>query len=121
MLNIIWVLLFLAGLITGILTGRINEVAQSILTSADEAVKFSIGLLGVVALWCGLIQILEDAGGVRAASKLLRPLITKLFPGTARKRKGAVQHYNKYFRKFFRAWQRRDTLGDRSGRGNEKQ
>ena len=83
MLNIIWVLLFLAGLITGILTGRINEVAQSILTSADEAVKFSIGLLGVVALWCGLIQILEDAGGVRAASKLLRPLITKLFPGTA--------------------------------------
>lgn len=42
MLNIIWVLLFLAGLITGILTGRINEVAQSILTSADEAVKFSI-------------------------------------------------------------------------------
>ena len=82
MLNIIWALLFIVGLIVGIINGRINEVAQSIMTSADDAVKFSIGLLGIVALWCGIIQILEDAGGVRAASKVLRPLITKLFPGT---------------------------------------
>lgn len=83
MLNIVWVLLFIIGIISGIANGKINEVAQSIMTSADEAVKFAIGLVGIVALWCGIIQILEDAGGVRAASKVLRPVITKLFPGTA--------------------------------------
>ena len=83
MLNIVWVLLLIIGFIAGIINGRINEIAQSIMTSADDAVKFAIGLLGIVALWCGIIQILEDAGGVRAASKVLRPLITKLFPGTA--------------------------------------
>ena len=83
MLNVVWALLLIIGLIAGIINGRIDEIAQSIMSSADSAVSFSIGLLGVVALWCGVIQILEDAGGVRAASRLLRPLITKLFPGTA--------------------------------------
>lgn len=82
MLNIIWALLFIIGIIAGIANGRIAEVAQSIMSSADDAVKFALGLLGIVALWCGIIQILEDAGGVRAASKLLRPLINKVFPGT---------------------------------------
>ena len=82
MLNIIWALLLIIGFIVGIINGRISEVAQSIMTSADDAVKFSIGLLGIVALWCGFIQIFEDSGGVRAASRMLRPLITKLFPGT---------------------------------------
>ena len=82
MLNIIWALLLIIGFIVGIINGRISEVAQSIMTSADDAVKFSIGLLGIVALWCGIFQIFEDSGGVRAASRMLRPLITKLFPGT---------------------------------------
>ena len=82
MLNIIWALLFIIGIIAGIANGRIAEVAQSIMSSADDAVKFALGLLGIVALWCGIIQILEDAGGVRTASKLLRPLINKVFPGT---------------------------------------
>lgn len=82
MLNFIWALLLAAGLITGIVNGRIQETAQSIMTSADDAVKFALGLVGVVALWCGFIQILEDAGVLKAASKILRPVITRLFPGT---------------------------------------
>ncbi len=82
MLNIIWAALLIAGLITGIFTGRIHSVAASIMTSADEAVKFAFGLIGAVALWCGLIQILEDAGVLKVTSKILKPVITKLFPGT---------------------------------------
>lgn len=74
--------MLVTGIITGIATGRMQEIVQSIMSSADDAVKFAFGLIGVVALWCGFIRILEDAGVLNAASKVLRPITTKLFPST---------------------------------------
>lgn len=85
MLNIIWALLLIIGFIVGIINGRISEVAQSIMTSADDAVKFSIGLLGIVALWCGIIQIFEDSGGCACSIKDATPTHNKTFSWNGRK------------------------------------
>ena len=82
MLNYIWAFLLIIGIITGAVNGRIQQVADSIIESANDAVMFCIGLLGIVALWCGLMQIFQDAGGIGFVSIIIRPVIRRLFPET---------------------------------------
>ena len=63
----------------------------NLVDASNDAVTFCIGLLGVVSLWCGLMRIFQDAGGINFISKLISPVIRKLFPET-RYNKEAEKH-----------------------------
>lgn len=80
MLNIIWAMLMLIGIVGGIILGKTEIIMNSIITSAGDAVKFAVGLIGIVSFWCGIIKILEDAGVVKWFSGIVKPVITRLFP-----------------------------------------
>ncbi len=80
MLNLVWSLLLAAGILCGIATGRIEAVTEAIVTSADDAVTFGLGIVGVCAFWCGMIRVLEAAGGLAFLQKLLRPIVVRIFP-----------------------------------------
>lgn len=82
-LDFIWVFLLITGILIGIATGNADQIGNALINSAGEAVSFCIGILGAVALWCGLMNILNEAGFIRFTAKLLRPVIRKLFPETA--------------------------------------
>ena len=53
----------------------------AVLDAADSAVKICIGLIGIMALWLGLLNIARDAGLVDAFARMMRPLMRWLFPG----------------------------------------
>ena len=57
---------------------RLNEAT---LDAAQSAVQICITLIGIMALWLGLMNIARDAGLVDAFARLLRPLMRWLFPG----------------------------------------
>ena len=57
---------------------RLNDAT---LDAAKTAVDICIGLIGIMALWLGLMNIAKDAGLVDAFARLLRPLMRWLFPG----------------------------------------
>ena len=59
---------------------KIKDVTNSALHYADIAVEISIGLVGVMALWLGIMKIAEEAGIIRYLSIGLRPLTKFLFP-----------------------------------------
>ena len=80
MLNIIWCVLLMIGILCGIATGRTDAVTEAIMTCSQEAVTFAIGMVGICAFWCGLIRILEAAGGLAALQKWVRPVIIRIFP-----------------------------------------
>ena len=82
MLNVIWCILLMTGILCGIAMGRVDAVTQAIVESAREAVTFAIGMVGICAFWCGLIRILEGAGGLSALQRLVKPAIVRLFPNT---------------------------------------
>ena len=82
MLNIIWSILMIAGIISAFLLNKTDDLMDTFVSSANDAVTFSIGLIGTVALWCGLIKILEDAGAVEWLCRKLKPVVTKIFPST---------------------------------------
>lgn len=60
--------------------GLMREVTAASVSSAKTAVDIAIGLIGQMALWLGLMRILEEAGLLRALARLLRPMMTRLFP-----------------------------------------
>lgn len=80
MLNYIWAFMLLSGIAYGAWSGNLVEVSNAILDSSAQAVSLVISMAGVVALWCGLMEIAEEAGIVRMLSGLLRPVIGWLFP-----------------------------------------
>jgi spore maturation protein A len=59
---------------------KMKAVTQAAIDFANTAVEIALGLIGVMALWLGLIKIAEEAGLVRLLTRLLAPLTKRLFP-----------------------------------------
>lgn len=80
MLNYIWAFMLLIGIVYGVWSGNLSAVSNAVLDSAAQAVNLAISMSGIVALWCGLMEIADKAGVVKLLSKGMRPLILWLFP-----------------------------------------
>ncbi len=81
MLNYIWLGLVLAGVLLGALTGQIAEVTQAAFDSAELAVlKIALPLVGIMAFWLGIMRLAERSGLVAILARLLRPVLTRIFP-----------------------------------------
>ena len=63
---------------------KLGDVTQAALDFAETAVTISLGLIGILALFLGLLKIAEDAGIVRAVVRLVRPVLGPLFPDIPR-------------------------------------
>ena len=80
MINVIWFLMIAVGVIVGAVNGNILAVTDSAINSAKTAVEISIGLIGVMALWLGIMKIAEESGLVKSLAKALRFIMVPLFP-----------------------------------------
>jgi spore maturation protein A len=81
MLNLIWIIMIFAGVMTGLLTGRVKEISDAALASCGNAVELAITMLGAMCLWSGIMRIAQKAGLVDALAKLLKGVFKFLFPG----------------------------------------
>ena len=57
-----------------------QELSEAAISSAGSAVELAIGLVGVMALFLGLMKVAEAGGLLTVLARLLRPLMTRLFP-----------------------------------------
>jgi spore maturation protein A len=80
MVNIIWMMLTIIGIVFAIINGKIGDVNKAIFQGAGEAVTISIGLISVLVFWLGMMNIAQSAGLLDKLAKLFRPIITRLFP-----------------------------------------
>ena len=80
MLNYIWLGLILLGAVIGGFSHRMKEVADGAVSGAGTAVTLAIGLVGIMALWLGIMRLAERSGIVQALARALRPLLRVLFP-----------------------------------------
>jgi spore maturation protein A len=80
MLNYIWFGMMAVSVIAGILTGRIDAVTEAAISMSKTAVEISIGLIGIMALWLGIMKIAEASGLIRIIARGLRPITVRLFP-----------------------------------------
>lgn len=80
MLNYIWFGMIIISIVAGMLNGNIVAVTDAAFSSARLAVELAIGLIGIMALWLGIMQIAERAGLVNILARAIRPLARWLFP-----------------------------------------
>ncbi len=59
---------------------KLNAIGAAALSSAETAATIALGLIGVLALFLGLLQIAEQAGIIRAVVRVVRPALRPLFP-----------------------------------------
>ncbi len=80
MLNYIWFGMIAISVLMGMATGTLDAVTEAAFDSARAAVELAIGLIGIMALWLGIMQIADRAGLVNALARGIRPLARWLFP-----------------------------------------
>lgn len=59
---------------------KIRAITKAALDYADTAVTISLGLIGVMALWLGVMKVAEEAGMLKALTRVLTPMTSRLFP-----------------------------------------
>ena len=80
MLNYIWFGLIFISVVVGTITGRINQVTEAAINMSKTSVEIAFGLIGIMALWLGIMKIAEDSGLIQLIAKALKPIMIKLFP-----------------------------------------
>ena len=58
---------------------RVQE-ASGVIGTAQTAVEISLGLIGIMTLFMGFMNIAERAGGINLLSRMIQPFFSKLFP-----------------------------------------
>jgi spore maturation protein SpmA len=59
---------------------KLNAISAAALDFAGTAAEIALGLIGVLALFLGLLKIAEEAGVIFGLVKLVRPILRPLFP-----------------------------------------
>lgn len=80
MLNFIWPIFIIISFIYAIVSGRVEEVNNSIFVYIRMAIEVTISLLGTICLWNGFMQIASQTKIVKILSKILSPIMKILFP-----------------------------------------
>ena len=81
MLNYIWLGLMVCAVLIGGWNGQLKAVANGSLDWANIAVvNIAFTLIGVMALWLGIMRLAERAGLVALLARALRPVMRWIFP-----------------------------------------
>lgn len=80
MLNGIWMAMIVLAFVGAVCTGRWTALSAAAADGARQAVETVLLLLGAMCLWTGIMRIAGEAGLTNGLSKILSPVIKRLFP-----------------------------------------
>lgn len=80
MMNVVWSVLILMGIVYGILSGGGNTVASAIINGGEASIRLLLTLTGSMAVWSGIMSIAEHCGITKNLSVLFYPVLRFLFP-----------------------------------------
>jgi spore maturation protein SpmA len=86
-LNLIWIIFFLIAFITALVrliffgdTEIFKTIIDGVFDSAGLSVQIAIGLIGIMSMFLGFLNIGEKAGAINFLSRIIGPFFNKLFP-----------------------------------------
>ena len=80
LMNYLWVAFIVLAVIAGGVTGSMQGVLDNLFEFADVAVQIALGLIGIMAFFCGLMKLMEKAGLCEKLGLAIRPITKFLFP-----------------------------------------
>jgi spore maturation protein A len=76
----VWTGMILLSLVWGLLTGTGSVLGAAAMEGAASAAELAVGLCGGICLWSGVMEVMEQSGAAKGLSRVLRPVLEKLFP-----------------------------------------
>ena len=80
----LWTGMVTISFIFGLATGSIETLGSAALEGAGAAVELCISMAGIMCLWTGVMEIMNQCGLSAALAKLFRPILRKLLPRASR-------------------------------------
>ena len=78
----IWCGIVIVSLFASVLTGQMSALAAAIPAGAQAGATLAMTLMGSLVLWTGVGKLMEAGGITGALSRMLSPLLGRLFPST---------------------------------------
>ena len=82
MIGKIFSVLAITSTVTAIIMGNCAELCKGIIEGASKSVSVTLSLMGMMALWNGIMNVLKESGAIGALSRLMRPLLKWIFPSS---------------------------------------
>ena len=76
----IWTGMVALSILAAALLGNISALAAAVPKGAQAGITLAISMAGSVCLWTGVGKLMEKAGLTGQLSRLLRPLLGRIFP-----------------------------------------
>ena len=83
-LSRIWVSMICVALFFGAASGRGAQLGAAAAQGVQQAVDFCLTVGGMICLWSGVMELMRRCGIAGGLSRLLRPVLRRLFPHAAR-------------------------------------
>ena len=85
-MTVIWTGMVVLSILCGLATGRGPAVAAAAVEGASAAVQLALSIAGMLCLWTGVMEVMRRSGLSDQLSRLLAPVLRRLFPQAARDR-----------------------------------
>ena len=76
----VWTIFLAVSVLFALWNGNTSGLAPALLEGASAGVTLGISLAGPVCLWSGLSHVIEKIGWMEHLSKMLSPVLRRLFP-----------------------------------------
>lgn len=83
-MTVIWTGMVVISILCGLATGRGPEVAAAAVEGTSAAVQLALSIAGMLCLWTGVMEVMRRSGLADKLSRLLGPVLRRLFPQAAR-------------------------------------
>ena len=80
MVNIIWGIFIIIGVLYSLFTGNIELINNEIIESGNSAIGLILDIMPLLIIWMGLMQIAEKSGLIDKIAHLMTPILSKIFP-----------------------------------------
>ena len=81
---VVWTGMVVLSLAFGLATGRVDAVANAALEGAGSAIELCISMAGILCLWTGVMEIMNQCGLTEKLARAFRPLLRRLMPAACR-------------------------------------
>lgn len=85
-MTVIWTGMIVVSILCALATGRGPEVAAAAVEGTSAAVQLALSIAGMLCLWTGVMEVMRQSGLADRLSRLLAPILCRLFPQAAKDR-----------------------------------
>jgi len=83
-MGFIWTGMIALSVLATLFTGQGAELAAAVPQGAQAGITLAVSMAGSVCLWTGVGKLMEHAGFTTGLSRLLKPVLGRVFPSTQR-------------------------------------